>query len=366
MRAESPAAAGGGDAAGPETRLDTLGWYGRRLARYRLTLVLLLVALALGFALDLLLGPSTLGLPEILAVLGDPAAAPPLHRVVLFDLRLPSAVAALLGGICLAVAGAGMQAILNNPLADPYTMGLSYAAGFGAALAIVFGVSALPFVGVYVVTANAFLFAFGTALAIYLVARLKGAGVQVIVLLGIAFFFAFIALLGLLQYLADAEALQEIVFWMFGSLGRARWDKLAMVALVMAACLPWLWLRADQLTALRLGDLQAKALGVPVERVRLEVLLCVSLLAATVVAVAGPIAFVGLVGPHIARLLVGEEQRRLLPAAALVGALVLVLADIASKAIQPGTVIPIGLVTTLIGLPIFLTLILRSRSELWR
>lgn len=355
-----------GPAAGREGAPDTLGWFRRRLARQRLTLLLLVLAVAAAFALDVVLGPSALGLPEILAALGDPQAAPPLHRVVLFDLRLPSAVAAVLVGCCLAVSGAGMQAILNNPLADPYTMGLSYAAGFGAALAIVFGVSALPFAGIYVITANAFVFAFATALTIYVVGQLKGAGVQVIVLLGIAFFFTFIALLGLMQYLADADALQEIVFWMFGSLGRARWDKLALVALVMAGALPWLWRRADQLTALRLGDLQAKALGVPVGRVRLEVLLCVSLLAATVVAVAGPIGFIGLVAPHIGRLLVGEDQRRLLPVAALVGALVLVLADIASKAIQPGTVIPIGLVTTLIGLPIFMTLILRSRAELWR
>src|SRR5690606_20937789 len=164
---------------------------------------------------------------------------------------------------------------------------------------------------------------------------------QVIVLLGIAFFFTFAVLLGLLQYLADADALQEIVFWMFGSLGRARWDKLAVVAAVMLVGLPWLWCHANRMTALRLGDLQAKALGVPVERVRLEVLLCVSLLAATVVALAGPIGFVGLVAPHIGRLLVGEDMRRLLPVSALVGALVLVVADIASKAIQPGTVIPI-------------------------
>lgn len=346
--------------------LDTLGWFRRRLARHRLALVLLTLALAGGFLLDVALGPSTLGLPEILAVLTDPEAAPPLHRIVLFDLRLPSAVAAVLVGISLAVSGAGMQAILGNPLADPYTMGLSYAAGFGAALAIVFGVAALPLLGLYAVTANAFLFAFGTALVIYVVGQMKGAGVQVIVLLGIAFFFTFIALLGLMQYLADAEALQEIVFWMFGSLGRARWDKLLVVVLVMGGCLPWLWRRANQLTALRLGDLQAKALGVPVERVRLEILLCVSLLSATVVAVAGPIGFVGLVAPHIGRLLVGEDQRRLLPVCALIGALVLVLADVASKAIQPGTVIPIGLVTTLIGLPIFMTLILRSRAELWR
>jgi len=168
-------------------------------------------------------------------------------------------------------------------------------------------------------------------------------------------------LLSLLQFVASPEALQQIVFWLFGSLLRASMTKVTVVAIVLAAAFPMLLRDAWRLTALSLGDERARALGVNVQALRLRAFLAVSLLTGAAVAFVGTIGFVGLVAPHIARRLVGEDQRHLLPASALVGALLLSAASVASKLVMPGTVFPIGIVTALIGVPFFFWLVIANR-----
>ena len=180
-----------------------------------------------------------------------------------------------------------------------------------------------------------------------------------LVLAGIACLFLFQALLSLLQFLASPEALQQIVFWLFGSLQRSSLGKTALVAVVLALVLPVLLADAWALTALQLGDERARSLGVRVDALRLRAFVVVSLLTGAAVAFVGTIGFVGLVAPHIARMLVGEDQRHALPASALIGALLLSAASVASKAIMPGTVFPIGIVTALLGVPFFAWLVLR-------
>jgi iron complex transport system permease protein len=185
------------------------------------------------------------------------------------------------------------------------------------------------------------------------------------VLLGIAQVFLYSALLALLQYIANEQALQQVVFWTMGSLAKASWPKIGLATAVLALTLPLFVLHVWKLTALRLGDEKAKSLGVNVERLRLNVLIAVSLLAATAVSFVGAIGFVGLVGPHVARMLVGEDQRYFLPTSALAGALLLSITAIVSKSIVPGVLVPIGIITSLVGVPFFLGLILTKRRQSW-
>ncbi|MFL6091450.1 FecCD family ABC transporter permease, partial [Corynebacterium durum] len=183
--------------------------------------------------------------------------------------------------------------------------------------------------------------------------------------LGIGLVFLFQALLALIQYKASTEALQQIVFWILGSLTRASWIGNGILAVVLVCCLPIFMGLSWQLTALRLGDARARAMGVNVTRLRVIVLIVVSLLAATSVAFSGIIGFVGLVGPHVARMLVGEDQRYFIPASLASGALMMSTAHAVSLIITPGLAIPIGIVTSLVGVPFFIFIIMTRKRALW-
>lgn len=335
--------------------------YRRFERRRRLAVAALAVAMTLAVALDVALGPSEFPLARLLAGLWDSASLTPAQAVILWDIRLPQAVIAVLVGASLGLAGAEIQTALHNPLASPFTLGISAAATFGAALAIVLGLDLLGLGATYAITLLAFLSAAGATVLILLLARSYGASVETVVLFGIALLFSFEALVWLLQFVADSDALQEIVFWTMGSLGRAGWEQIAVVAAVLALALALSMRRAWTMTALCGGEDQARALGIAVERLRLAVLLRVSLLAATAIAFVGTIGFVGLVAPHIARLLLGEDHRYFLPGSALAGALMLSLASSLSKSLVPGVVLPIGIVTALVGVPMFMVLILGRR-----
>lgn len=319
--------------------------------------------LVLSFLVDISTGPGAYPLSMVIETLLDPMAHGVQIKVIIWDYRLPVAVTAVITGALLAVAGAQMQTILNNPLAEPFTLGVSSAASFGAALAIVLGWSVLPALGALVVTANAFVFALMTCGLIIFATRLKGVGSETMILFGIAIFFTFSALLALMQYMASEDQIARIVFWMMGSLGRASWEKIGFGALLLAFVLPWGLMRSWRMTALRMGEAGAQAMGVNVAALRIEMLVIISVLAATAVAFVGTVGFIGLVGPHIARLLVGEDQRFFLPLSALTGALVLSLTSILSKSLTPGVIYPIGIITALIGVPVFLSIILSSRRR---
>ena len=297
-----------------------------------------------------------LPIPAVVGSLLGQGADPMLDAIVL-NLRLPVALMAGVVGAALGVSGAVMQTILNNPLASSYTLGISAGAGFGAALAILFG-AALPVPEVWSVPVVSFVFAGLACAMIAGVGRLRGATPELLVLAGIACLFLFQALLSLLQFLASPEALQQIVFWLFGSLTRSSLPKVGIVAAVLAVVLALLMADAWKLTALKLGDDRASALGVRVGHLRLRAFVAVSLLTGAAVAFVGTIGFIGLVAPHVARLLVGEDQRHLLPASAVFGALFLSLASVVSKIIIPGSLFPIGVVTALIGVPFFAWLVL--------
>ncbi|MCK0198093.1 iron ABC transporter permease [Ancylobacter sp. 6x-1] len=334
------------------------------LVRRRMLLVGVLAVLTFAaLVLDIATGPSRLALSDVLAVLIDPHAGDVPSRIIVWQVRLPAALMALLVGAALSLAGAEMQTILDNPLASPFTLGVSSAAAFGAALAIVLGLGLPGLAPDWFVPVNAFLFAFGSVLLLQALARMRGTGVETLVLFGIALVFTFNALTALIQFVASQEALQQLVFWSMGSLARATWEGLAMLAVILAATLPFALGASWKMTALRLGEDRARSFGISVARLRFLSLLRVSLLAGTATAFVGTVGFIGLVGPHMARLLVGEDHRFLLPASVLTGALVMSLASVASKLIVPGTLLPVGLVTALIGVPVFLALILLRRER---
>ena len=339
---------------------DAVIAYSRSVRTRLLTLGLLAVLAAAALLLDVVTGPSSITATAVLKGVFDPSSLSTAQQAIVWQVRLPYALMAALVGAALALAGAEMQTVLNNPLASPFTLGVSSAASFGASLAIVLGVGA-SFIGSdWLVPLNAFVFAFGSVLALQALARMKGSGVENIVLFGIALVFAFNALTALVQFLSSAEALQQLVFWTMGSLSRATWGNVGALALVVALVTPFSLLSSRGLTALRLGEDRAMSFGVDVKRLRFLSLLRVSLLSATAVAFVGAIGFIGLVGPHIARLLVGEDHRFFLPASILSGAIIMSLASAASKAIVPGVLMPVGIVTAVIGVPVFLLLIFHN------
>ncbi|RCW21142.1 iron complex transport system permease protein [Ciceribacter lividus] len=334
---------------------------GRRFA----ILVLLFLALLLSVAADMALGPARYTLSQVVSAVLSPSEVGNQLRVVIWDIRMPIALMAVTVGACLSVAGAQMQTILANPLASPFTLGISAAAGFGAAMALVAGVAIFPAAVEYMIPINAFLMAMLASLFIYGVSTLRGVTVETIVLLGIALVFTFNALLSLLEYLASEQALAAVVFWTMGSLTKATWPKVAVTGAVLVFVIPLFARNAWALTALRLGDDKAASFGVNVRRLRLETMMLVSLLAAIPVSFVGTIGFIGLVGPHIARMVVGEDQRFFLPGSAICGALLLSVTSVVSKVLIPGAILPIGVITALVGVPFFFSLIFTNRRRAW-
>lgn len=336
----------------------------RHIIRRRVTAITLLMAAIIGsLLLDFTMGPSGLTLDVLWQTLMHPASADTGTRVIVWDIRLPYALMAIVVGLALGLAGAEMQTILNNPLASPFTLGVSSAAAFGAALAIVLGIGIPGIPAQWFISANAFLFALLAALLLDGITRWTQVATSGVVLFGIALVFTFNALVSMLQFVANEDTLQGLVFWTMGSLARASWEKLGILLLILIVVMPLSLMSSWKLTALRLGEDRAVSFGINVRRLRLATLLRISILSAVSVAFVGPIGFIGLVAPHIARLVFGEDHRFYLPASALFGALVLSLASVASKNMIPGVIIPVGIVTSLVGVPFFLSIILRHRGN---
>lgn len=354
-----------GDAVKPTSMTESPLDLHRKQNRDRARLVVgLAVAAMAAVVLDLMTGPAGLGLGETLRALIGVGDVPRGTQVIVRDVRLPVALLAFLAGAALSLAGAEMQTILDNPLAEPFTLGVSASAALGAATAIILGIS-LPFVPkIWSVSTNAFLFAIAALALLHLLGRLRGGGSEVLILFGVALNFAAGAFLSLLQFVASADALQQLVFWTMGSLSSANTTGVLMISLILLVALPFSLRASWQLTALRMGEDQARGFGVNVTALRRYALLRISLLSAAAVSLTGVIGFVGLAGPHIARMLVGEDHRFFLPASVFAGGAILSLASTLSKTLVTGVLLPVGLVTSLIGLPIFFWLILRGRETL--
>jgi len=282
---------------------------------------------------------------------------------IVWGLRLERILMGIVAGMGLSVAGAAMQGILKNPLASEFTLGVSSAACFGAALAIVMGAGFIG--GEYLIVANSFTFTLIASFAVYGLAKYKGITPETMILAGIAIMYLFSAMTSFLQYVGHAEQVQEVVFWMMGSLGRASWDKLSIMTLILILCLPYLLLKSWDINALGAGDETAKSLGVNVERTRVICMLLLSLITASIICFTGTIGFIGLVAPHITRMVIGGAHRFLLPGSALVGALLLLGSDTLARTILAPVILPVGIMTSFLGVPFFVYLFMKRRKEFW-
>lgn len=323
----------------------------------------LLIAVIASFAV----GPLRLPPMEVLQAIGvklglvDPASVSTRDLAVVWQLRIPRALLGAMVGAALAMAGASLQGLFGNPLADPGIVGVTQGAALGAVSAIVLGAGAF---GVWTLPLAAFAGAGGAITLTYLLARPgQGTGTATLLLVGIAIAAFCSAMIGFLTYIASESELQSLVFWQMGSLAQADWMDVVAVAPVFVLGTIALLRLATPLDMLALGERQAQHLGLDVKRTRLKLIAFSALLVGAAVAFAGSIGFVGLVVPHVVRLLVGPGHRWLLPVSAVAGALLIVVADTAARTLDPPSEIPLGLFSAALGAPFFLWLVMRQRHR---
>lgn len=340
---------------------------GRRRARAPMLLGGLVVALLIACVVAAGVGAYAVSPGEVLAAigrrvgLGGGAAADPLADEVLWQIRFPRVALAVVVGAALGCAGAAMQGSFSNPLAEPGVVGVSAGAVLGAVLHIVVGVTVA---GAWGLVSAAFLGGLVTVLVVYWGARSGGrTEVVTLVLTGIAVNALAGAVIGLMTYLSTDSELRSITFWTLGSVAQATWAKVAVVGPIALVGLGVAWYLAPRLDLLAIGERQARHLGVDVERLRMAMLTVVAVLTAAAVAMSGSILFVGLVIPHLVRMLAGPAHRLLLPASALAGALVLVLADLVARTVAAPAELPLGVLTALVGSPFFLWQLRRTRAR---
>ncbi|MGC0366665.1 iron complex transport system permease protein [Rhodococcus sp. 27YEA15] len=338
---------------------------GRRVIIFSGTAVTLLVSLwALTF------GGNAVGIGDAVSALWAKltfASAPDTGTARLYlqvwELRVPRVLLSLVAGAALAVAGVLFQGLLRNPLVSPYTLGIAPAAAFGASYAIVFiGSGAAGLSSSVWVVIGALTVAIISSIFVLALGATKRGDPSTLILLGIAVTQFFTAATSALQFTADQETLALITQWMWGSVNGAIWSQVLIVAVLFFVAYPFVQRKAGSVNAIAFaGDDAAKSLGVPVAQTRLSLIAVAVVLTAVTISFTGIIGFVGLVAPHIARLLIGSNHRFLLPFSAIVGGLLLVVADSVGRTVLNPAVVPVGIVDALIGAPVFLYLILAKK-----
>lgn len=341
-----------------------------RAVRGKRVMLFGLVALLLSLVLAGAVGSVRIPPAEVVRILldrlgtGGSQTWPDTYEVILWEIRLPRVIMAMLVGAALSVAGGAYQGLFKNPLADPYVLGVSAGAAVGGAAAIAFFDKAFALTGLWKLGPVPFFAFLGGLGAVALVYRLASVGSRVqtvgLLLAGVVVGSFAISMVSLIMYVTSSSARDAIIFWMMGGLSGANWWKVGWMLPYLTAGVAILLWYGRELNALLLGEDAALSMGVEVERLKRIILVTGALLTAASVAFSGSIGFVGLVVPHIVRLLVGPDHRFLLPASAVVGAVVLVLADTAARSLLGATEIPVGLVMSLCGGPFFLYL-LRQR-----
>jgi len=336
--------------------------YSYKKISFILVLVIFLVLLAL-FSLGI--GAVNLSVGETLgALLGTKSGLAP---TIIWNIRLPRVLTAILVGAGLAVAGAALQSLLRNPLASPYTLGISHSAAFGAAFSIVVlhaGSSGVIVSNPYVTTVSAFGWSFVTVVLIVLLGRLKSSTPVTLILTGIALGSLFTAGYTVMQYFADQTELSSIVFWTFGDVGRATWGQLALMSAVVIPSLAYFAYNGWRYRAMSSGDDTAKSLGLNPARMRLQGTLIAGLITSLLVSFVGIIGFVGLVVPHMIRRFIGGEERFLMPASCLLGGFLLLGSDTAARTVVAPIDLPVGILTSFLGVPLFIYLVIRGK-EYW-
>lgn len=342
--------------------------YQRYIGRKIGFLIFLFAFMLLALILAVSLGAAKIDLLDVVRSLSGQTTSKQIQTIV-WNIRLPQALTSMAAGAGLAVAGAAMQSILRNPLGSPFTLGISHAAAFGAALSVMIlgggimtsnNVGAVLITNPYLTTASAFIFSILTSCIIIAIARLRGATPEIMVLTGVALGAFFTAGTMFLQFFADDVQLAAMVFWTFGDTARASWSELAIIGAVTVMISLFFMANSWNYNAIDAGDETAKGLGVRVERVRMVGMLLASLLTAVVISFLGIIGFVGLVVPHMIRRVIGSDHRFLLPCSALGGALLLLASDTGARLLLAPHILPVSVLTAFMGAPVFLWLIIRG------
>jgi iron complex transport system permease protein len=310
----------------------------------------------------------TAGIPllgQLFAVFGEPQSG--TAEIIVVNMRLPRIMLAMLTGVCLAVSGAVMQGVLRNPLVSPFTLGLASAASFGAAITIVLGTGILGLFitggSYYDVILNAFVFGLLSMLLIYGISRVRGTSQATLILAGVVLGYIFQAGVIILKYWSNNDKLKDLEMWLMGGMWGASWSAVLILLPVAAICIALLSLKAWDLNALSAGDEIAKNLGIRVERLRLYCLVLATVAASSCLAFTGVIGFIGLMAPHICRMLIGNDHRYLIPCSALMGGLILLLSDTFARTVFSPLEIPVGIIMYIIGGIFFLYLILKGKES---
>ncbi|MBD3192799.1 MAG: iron chelate uptake ABC transporter family permease subunit [Candidatus Heimdallarchaeota archaeon] len=344
--------------------------YSKFINKKVLFIVVSTILLLFFIVVGLTLGSADISLKEVFNTIFGQGTV--ITSQIIWKIRLPRVLSAVIAGIGLAIVGAAMQSILRNPLGSPFTLGLSNAAAFGAAFAVVIlgagsihssDSDAVLINNPYIVTLSAFFWCTIATLAILIVVKLKLASPETMVLMGVIIGSLFGACTTALEYFANEIQLASIVFWTFGDLGRSDWRSFSILFLIIIPGTFYFIKNSWNYAALNSGDETAESLGVDTNKIRIRGMLVASIITATVVAFFGIIAFIGLVVPHIVRRFVGNNERFLLPATALFGALFLLLSDTLARTIIAPVILPVGILTSFLGAPLFLYLLIKGKGR---
>ena len=342
--------------------------YYRYIGKKWLVLFVLAAVLFAVVLLSLSVGSSGISVLEILRVLtggGETAS-----RTIVFNVRMPRIATGMGVGIALAMAGCVMQNVLRNPLASASTLGIAQGASFGAALAIIYfqagiqvsnaSVNAITFTNPYTVVIFAFLGGIASTVLILILSRVTGVSPSVMILVGVALSAIFTGATTLMQYFSDENRVAAVVYWTFGNLGRAGWREISLIYILSALAFVYFIFNRWNYNAMESGTSTAKSLGVNADSLVLISMTVATLISATAIAFVGTISFIGLIAPHIVRRFIGNDYRFLIPCSALMGAIVMLAADIASRMIASPAILPIGALTSFLGAPLFLYLIIKQ------
>lgn len=342
--------------------------YKRYRARNTRFILILTVLLGMIGLVALVAGSHQIGWIDIWALMKGEGLE--MNRQIILNIRLPRILATIITGIILSVSGAIMQVLLRNPLASPYTLGISNAAAFGASFGIVFlgagsGIvrssDLFMITNPYIVTISAFLGSLLGLAIILLIIRVKQASVETIILSGVIINSLFGAGIAVMQYVANNVQLASIVFWNFGDLGRSDWNKLLFLMVALIPALIYFHYKRWDYKVLGSGDDYAQSMGVRPQRIRIIGLVITSLITAVAVSFFGVIAFVGLVVPHIVRKFIGDNEEFLITGSAVFGGMFLLLCDTVARTVISPIILPVGILTSFLGVPLFLFLLTRKK-----
>ena len=347
--------------------------YAKAKSRKILVILSVCIALLIAIVISVSLGAGSPGffeaanvvLSRLFPFLGiDPGSQ--ITQTIVLDLRLSRIVLAVVAGAGLAASGAAMQGVLRNPLVSPYILGISSAAGFGAALAIGLGIGVVTQYSAYIVVANAFIFSIIAMLMVYGVARVRGITPESVILAGVAVGYLFSAMLSLIQFVAPEHvAVRAVVFWLLGGLSSATWESILMILPIVLVATVLMMKKSWDINVMSLGEEVATSLGVNSRQVLVICMALGTLATASIISFTGVIGFICLVSPHIARMVIGSDHRFLLPCSLAMGALLLLCSDTLARLVLMPSEVPVGIVTSLMGVPFLLYLLLSKRRQMW-